>query len=904
MTLRTWLAASLAAAFLLGHSTPAVAAPARKPAKPAVRKPAPAKKPSSRAAKPAPAKEPAWMKDLLGLDIAPASATLTGPRSRQRLIVIASLKDGATVDATSLASFNVSNPKAGKVVNGTLLPVADGDLRLTARIGKHTSTPADFKVENTQNPASVEFIADIMPILAKTGCNSTACHGSPAGKGGFKLSLFGYEPELDHAAIVKDGEGKRIDANTPEKSLLLQKATMAVTHAGGLRFKKDSPDYRVMLEWIKSGAPGLGEFVTRVKDLVVFPDQPFMPAPGARQRMAVTAVFSDGSTQDVTEKVIYTSNDDAIAAVDDEGVVQANRSGETALMVRYLGQVGIARIAVLPTWRLQPDNKTRPANYVDEAVRAKLQKLHTAPSDLCTDEEFVRRVYLDVCGLIPSPEETEKFLADTSPNKRARLIDRLLDTPEHVDLWTLRWNDTLRNNPQLTRVGAADYAGWVRKQLETNRPYDEWVRDLLTATGKNSAQVLDPNNLPQQLQRMRNVEAYVQQLNNTPPNPASNYYIVSRDPLDVTSATSQIFLGVRIECARCHNHPFERWTNSDYFGLAAFFTGVQSRGSNQAPRIVTYNPRTPGPRDPKTNAVVDPRLLDDSEFTLQPMSDRRAVVAQWMTSADNPWFARALVNRLWGHYFGRGIVEPIDDFRVTNPASNPELLDALARDFTANKFDVRHIHRVILNSRTYQQSSRPNQFNASDTANFARYYPKRLMAEQLYDSISQATGVFLDAGRGGGRRQNPGLQGLGRYGMAPQGPIDRVMQLPALVAGQGRGAGPLAFLTTFGKPRRQAVCECERTADGNIGQALALMNGDVVNEKIAAPRGRIQQIAAARMEDGEAVSRVYVACLTRRPTPNELDEAVALVRSASSRREGIEDLAWSLLNSREFLFNH
>jgi hypothetical protein len=384
--------------------------------------------------------------------------------------------------------------------------------------------------------------------------------------------------------------------------------------------------------------------------------------------------------------------------------------------------------------------------------------------------------------------------------------------------------------------------------------------------------------------------------------------VISRDPLDTTSATSQIFLGVRIECARCHNHPFEKWTQSDYYGLAAFFTGVQSRGNNQTPSVVTVNPRNNGPRHPRTNEIVEPKTLNDIQVKVERGEDRRVELAAWMTSPENPFLAKSLVNRLWGYYFGRGIVEPVDDFRVTNPASNPELLDALAKDFTDRKFDVKAIHRVILNSRVYQQSSRPNQYNREDTSNFARYYPKRLMAEQLYDSISQATGVYLG---GPARRPNPRRRPMAAnlYGPQdiPQG-TTRIMQLPTVVAGArgggGANAGVVQFLDTFGKPRREAVCECERSPDGNIGQALALINGDEVNDKVASPSGRVQRLVSTGVPDAQLIEELYLAALSRRPIQAEMDEAGSLMRSSKSKAEAAEDLMWSLLNSREFLFNH
>ncbi|MCC2672232.1 MAG: Bacterial Ig-like domain (group 2) [Armatimonadetes bacterium] len=891
---------------------PAQAAPVRKAPvlKPTAKAPQKALQKASQKAAPAVAAVPA---DLTGLTLEPASIVLDGPRSLQYLVVTGTAKDGSTHDLTGQVRFSLADAKPAKVAGGVLRPVADGKTRLTATLGKLSTAPVEVTVQNATAPVAVEFINDVMPVLAKGGCNATACHGSPVGKGGFKLSLFGYEPGEDFKAIAEDQKGKRINAKAPEQSLLLTKATMSIPHAGGVRFKTDSPEYKILLAWLKEGAPGVGEFEARVKQLRVLPGQPWMPRPEAVQRLVVVAEMTDGSVRDITQKAVYSSNDDAIADVDDRGLVTAKRPGETAVMVRYLGQVAISRIAVLPSWKL-PESKLGQANYIDKLVQAKLQKLRTAPAPLCSDEEFVRRTYLDACGIIPTAEEAKAFLEDTSPDKRAKLIDQLLARPEHTDLWTLRWNDTIRNNPRLTRVGAEPFAQWIREQIASNRPYNEWVSDILTATGKTSPMQLDMANLPRQLQRQleganprqkERIEAMVQDLNSRPANPPANYFVISKDPLDTTSATSQIFLGVRIECARCHNHPFEKWTQNDYYGLAAFFTGVQARGNNQTPSVVTVNFRTGNPRHPKTNEIMEPKTLDDLQVKVPKGEDKRVELAAWMTSPENPFFARSLVNRLWGHYFGRGIVEPVDDFRVTNPASNPELLDALAKDFVDHKFDLKQMHRTILNSRTYQESSVPNQYNRHDVSNFARYYPKRLMAEQLYDSISQATGVYLGGGGRAGRR--PGK--AARYGASEvAGGTNRVMQLPTVVAGArgggGANAGVVQFLDTFGKPRREAVCECERSYDGNIGQALALINGDEVNDKIAAPQGRVQRLIRSTTTEAQLAEELYLAALSRRPTPEELNDATSLLRSSKTKAEGAEDLMWSLLNSREFLFNH
>jgi hypothetical protein len=915
-----WLsgaALTLAGLGLLAGSPTADAASGRRAARhpaasshgPAARKPAPAPDPSA---------------GITRLEIAPASAVLDGPRAIQHLLVSATMKDGGTTDVTDQVTLTLGNPHLAKVASGVVMPLADGETHLVAKLGRVSSPSILITIRSTKAPSPVDFVNDVMPILAKEGCNSTACHGSPAGKNGFKLSLFGYDPAADHAAIVEGSGGRRVNLKDPIHSLILLKPSFSIPHGGGQRFKVGSPEYHTLLAWLQAGAPGVSETAPHVQSVAVTPQQPWLPRPGSKQHLIVTATMSDGSSRDVTDKALFSANDDAIAKVDSDGLVSAARPGETAIMVRYMGQVAVSRVAVLPPWKLPHYPKLAQYNYIDRLVQAKLEKLRVVPSGLCTDEEFIRRATLDTCGIIPTVEEVQRFVADPSPDKRAKLIDQLLDRPEFIDLWTLKWNDALRNNPRLTREGALPYSNWIRDQVRQNRPFDQWVRDLLTATGKNADVKIDPANLPpqvqQQLAKRPRAEQLIQQINNAPFNPAANYYLVTRDPLDLTSATCQTFLGVRIECARCHNHPYEKWTQSDYYHLAAFFTGINAQGANQTPRLVSVNERATL-RMPDSKQVVEPRTLDGTvgaplvgvpgaaPLVGAPGADKRQALAEWLTSRSNPFFAEATVNRVWAQYFGRGIVNPIDDFRVTNPPSNSELLKALADDFVIHNFDLKYIHRLILNSRTYQQSSLPNQYNRQDTANFARYYPKRMMAEQLYDSISQATGVFPPLNR----PARPGLLKNGKKPvlnyyqqmLADQPLLTRATQLAVMAPGQRGPRGDLGvFLDTFGKPRREVVCACERSDDGNIGQALALINGDEVNAKIAAPQGRVQQLVQSNKPDSDVINELYLATLSRRPTVKEGSEARALIDAGKSRAEGISDLMWSLLNSREFLFVH
>ncbi len=951
-------------------TAPAVAAPPRKPAPPSPNPKSKIQNPKSVVPNPKSGHPRQRVirnpkSEIESLILEPKSATLTGPRARQRFLVTATLKDGTTLDVTDRAVFKTTSAKVARIAAGGIAaPVADGETQVTASLGARTAPPATLTVQEAAGEAAISFVNDVMPVLSKQGCNASICHGSPAGKGGLKLSLFGYEPDLDHTALT-GGSGSNSNSNSnskaeqppssssttsssatpqpsrvnlkhPEKSLLLLKPSTGVPHQGGLRFKKGSPEYNTLLAWIRAGAPGLGELEARVRTIEALPDERLLPNPGATQRLVITATLSDGTTQDVTGQALFDTNEESIATVSPQGVITAKHPGETAIMVRHLGQVAICRVAVLAPervsqWPQLPTAALKGARYIDEAVFAKLRKLGVLPSDLCSDEEFLRRATLDVIGQVPTVAETRAFLAEceaerkngpartavdsdsssTPPHPhtgvpppaerapappvrglgltpsaaaRQRLIESLLARPEFADVWTLKWSDLLRNNPRLTRGGVSAYHKWIREQVEKNVPYDQWVKALLTAVGQQD--------------EVGSV----------------NYFMVSRDPLDLTSATSQVFMGVRIECARCHNHPFEKYTQGDYYGLAAFFTGIRRIGNgNMVPAQVVSLPAQPiGPlgrrprrgvfqvRHPKTNQPVEPKVLDETEIKVEE-PDGRAAFADWLVSPNNPFFARAIANRIWGHFTGRGIVDPVDDFRSTNPPANPELLDALAKAVVEHKFDLKALMRDILNSRVYQLSSRANKYNQSDTRNFARAYPRRLTAEQLFDSIS----VACDAVTPLVPPRRPNAPAAGNViAQAIRDSLDenttRAHQIPI-----PRAPGEVGvFLDAFGRPRREVVCECERSADGSVTQALVLINGELINRKIQFPIGRVRMLIRSGKPDEEVIEELTLATLSRKPAPEELREARALIRSGKTREEGIYDVMWGLLNTREFLFNH
>jgi hypothetical protein len=784
------------------------------------------------------------------LVVYPSQVTLTGPRDEQRLIVLGVWADGQKRDLTRAATFATSQAKTATVDKaGVVHPASDGTATLTVEAaGARAEVPVTVAKATADVP--VNFSTEIEPILTRAGCNSGGCHGKSSGQNGFRLSLFGFDPAFDHDQIVRSNEGRRVVVSDPERSILLAKPSLVMEHGGGERLKRNGRDYVRLRQWLEDGAPEPSANDPHVTKLEVFPPARLMAA-GEEQQLAVTAVWSDGRREDVTPTAQFDALNDAVAAVTPAGLVTAKTAGETHVMVRFGGQVAVASVT-LPYSRIADYPKLPANNFIDEKLIAKWRELGLTPSPLCPDEEFLRRLYLDAIGTLPTPEEIKTFVADRSPDKRAKAIDKVLDRPEFVDWWSLKWGDLLRIDRQaLEEKGMWSFHNWVRAELRDKRPVDEFVRDVVTAEGSTFTE-----------------------------GPA-NFYRVGRTAEDWAETTSQVFLGVRMQCAKCHHHPFEKWSQDDYYGMSAFFARLGTKNSQEfglfGRETVVFLRPTGDARNPRKGNVVKPHPLDgpetDDEF------DRRKKLADWLTAPDNPFFARNIVNRFWGYLMGRGLVEPLDDMRATNPASNPELLDALAADFVAHKYDLKHLLRTILSSRAYQLSSAVTAGNKADGANthFARYTVKRLTAEQLADAVDFATGT---------REKYPGV---------PLG--TRAIQLPDT---EYRSY----LMDTFGRPPRQITCECERTARPNIAQALHLLNGDFLNKKIADKAGRVEKLAAAKVDVPKAVEELYLATLSRPPSEDELAKAGGWVKSAPSPREGLQDLLWTLVNSKEFLFNH
>jgi len=698
--------------------------------------------------------------------------------------------------------------------------------------------------------APLSFVKDVMPIINKQGCTSGPCHGGAKGKNGFKLSLRGYDPEFDYRAIVHDMAGRRFNRTEPGKSLILLKATMALPHGGGLRFEESSEAYRTIYEWIEQGTPFGDPVAATVSRLEVTPPEFFAPKPGLTQQLKVVAHYADGSSRDVTRLAGYTSNTPTVTEITDDGLIKTIRRGEAAMLVRYEGKLSVINVTAITD---EPGFQWKPMavhNYIDRHVNAKLERLKILPSGIASDADFLRRVYYDLIGMPPTPEETRAFLADRTPQrqKRSAVIEKLLAREEFVNHWSVKWSDLLQvNRNKLGDKGVWAFREWIRESLSENKPYDRMVRELITSRGS------------------------------TYKNPPANFFRFTREPKVAMETTTQLFLGVRMVCAQCHDHPFEQWTQNQYYNLTAFFGQLAVKNGEDSDEEVVYDKREEFEiLHPKDSRPMPAKFLYPVEKTAVRESDLRESLADWLTSKSNPLFAKSMVNRMWSYFTGRGIIDPVDDIRASNPPSNPALLDALTKDFIDHNYDLRHIIRTIVNSRTYQGSFETNASNAEDEINFSHAYPRRLSAEQFYDGIHIAAGT------------RPKLA---------QVPKDSLAQdLPDPAIGKG------GFLDVFGRPERQTSCECERRSDVSLVQALNLLNGSTIAEAIADPEGRIARLILAGADDRKLVEEIYLAALNRPPQGNELDLAMTYL-AKGARAERAQDLMWALLNSNAFLFN-
>jgi len=783
------------------------------------------------------------------LSLEPAPIILDRPGATQQLLVSTTGSDGAPRDLTGQARFTSSNPQVATITRtGRIVAIADGTFTVEAVVGA-ARVKAEVTVKNFRAPVRWSFANQITPILTFGGCNQSACHGSPAGKNGFKLSLFGYEPDADYAALVTKVPGRRVNSKAPLESLALRKPTMTEPHGGGPRFTKDSAEYKTLLAWIQAGAPFGDKDTPTIARLEVRPGYRVLYRKDEKQPLLVAALYSDGTREDVTAKTVYSANDEAILKVDQAGIVTpTGGAGDAAILVRYGGQVAAA---VLGATMLPPagDFPAPSDNLVDREVYAKLGHLRIRPSPPASDEEFIRRIYLDLIGALPSAAEIRLFVSSADPNKRAYLVDQLLERPEYADLQTLLWADRLRSDSRFHRVGGVrSYYRWLQEEFAASRPLDKLARALLTARGTN--------------------------FTNGPANYWGNYDKIST-PVEVAIQTGQVLMGVRIGCAQCHNHPFEKWTQDDFYSLAAVFSQVAEFHTKNSQEFDLRLDPNRALLHPVTKKASVPRYLGGDPIDAEPGADRRIQFARWLTAKDNPFFARAMANLVWRNLMGRGLVQPVDDMRDTNPPTHPALLDALAGELASHDFDQKHLIRLIANSRTYQHSSVANESNRLDFKYYSRAYPKRMMAEVYMDSIAQATGVpdsFKDW---------------------PE--AKRAVQLPD-------NRYPSIFMEVFERSNRLVICDREESV--TTSQALHFVNGPEMQAKLSGPDGRLARWLTPGRTDGEVLEEMFLTTLSRRPLPQEKDRLLTRIAAASSKREVFEDVLWAILSSKEFVFNH
>ena len=784
--------------------------------------------------------------------VLPQEVHLTGPEARQRLLIESA--DGSIVTGPVVGdvSYVSENARVATVVEGAVVPVGNGSTTIFVTVnGRKTSTKVlveKFAVEHRWS-----FRNHVQSVLSKTGCNGGACHGAAAGKSGFKLSLRGYDPDADFFSITRQSRGRRVVSHDPGRSLILTKPLGLIPHKGGVRFTEDSLEFNVISGWIAQGQSPPSNDDSRIERLEILPDVSRLKI-GVEQPMVVLAHFNDGRVEEVTRWARYTSTNQAVCVVDDRGLLKVLGNGEGAVVAWYLTLNSTATVTVPHEPPVGPDvfSKLTRANFIDDLVLEKLASLNVPPSPKSDDSEFLRRSFLDTIGLLPTVEQAQSFLAETDPEKRNRLIEQLISRPEFVDYWSYQWSDLLLlTEKRLKPLALKSYYQWIRERVAENSPWDEFVRGILLAVGS------------------------------TFENGAANFYALHQDPQDMVETSSMAFLGMSLQCARCHDHPNEKWSNDDYYGMVSLFSHVRNKDFSNtddgnrtiflADRGEVLQPRTARPQPPKP--------LDGDALSCDDPADRRIHLANWLTSAQNPYFTRSIVNRVWANFFGRGLVEAVDDLRLTNPASNEKLFARLARDFVSHKYDLKNLMRTILQSETYQRSPATLTANAFDHRFYSHSYPRRLKAEVMLDAFSQVTDVPTTF-----KGQPIGM---------------RATQLPdANIASY--------FLDTFGRPERVLTCACERSNDPSMTQAFHLTNGPTIQEKLESQEGRIPRFIESNTSPEEIIRTTYLAAFSRLPTDNETLQLLAVFAETSplEKRQVVEDLFWSIFTSREFLFQH
>jgi len=798
---------------------------------------------------------------LESIRIFPSEIHLGNQRSSQRIVVEGYYANGYSQDLSASAKVTSANSAVIRIEGSEAKPVASGITTITATVAS-TRAEAKAVAKGIEQPAVWSFRNHVIPVLTKSGCNMGACHGAAAGKGGFKLTLRGYDPETDYLVMTREAVGRRICREEPGQSLVLLKPTLFVAHGGGRRFGTESVEYQVISQWIAEGtqAPASGD--RRIDHIEIEPSSSKL-WPKTRQQLVVKACFNDGYVEDVTRWVRFESTNSGTASVDDTGLVELKGSGEAAITAMYLSKVAVSTLVVPYPNEIDPGvfSKAEQHNYIDRLVLQKLETLNIAPSQLSTDSEFIRRACLDTTGSLPSEMEAKEFLASSNPNKREELVEHLLKSEAYVDYWAYKWSDLLllsdnqatSGNKKLNPTAVRSFYNWIRSSVQQNKPWDQMVRQLLVSTGSSRQ------------------------------NGALNFYQIHKDPVRLTENTMVAFMGLRLTCARCHNHPLEKWTQVDYFKMANLFARVKQKDGDAPGEIIVFDTIEGDIDHPRLNKPLPPTPLDGHAMALDSTENRREHLADWLTSSQNDSFARTIVNRVWANFMGRGLADPVDDIRSTNPPSNEPLMAALVKDFVDHGYDLRYLAKVILTSATYQRSWRTNPSNANDDRYFSHYLAKRLSAEVILDAVSAVTRVPTEF---------PGYA-----------PGTRALQLPDTSIDS-------YFLDVFGRPQRAATCECERDSQPNLRQTLHVINGDTINQKLSAEGGWIDHAVKQHLDNNQVLKELYLSAYSRYPTDSEIAETNALLgagdqpQGARERRQAIEDFAWAMLTDKEFVFNH
>lgn len=780
---------------------------------------------------------------IRALRLEPASLTLLDGSDERRVLVLGQSADGLVYDLTAEAEFKPDS-SAIEVTDGLIKPKAPGQTSVTISVGgKKAKLPV--KVESAEVPP-IGFVKDVEPVISKVGCNSGPCHGAAKGKNGFKMSLRGYDPEFDYQALINDLSGRRFNRVKVEDSLMLLKPTAEVPHEGRQVLKPGSREYHVLKQWIVEGTKYEDPIKNRATKIEVLPNDIELDLPGRSHQLLVLAHYPDGTTRDVTRDAILSSNNEEITKITNN-VVTGIRRGEAAVLVKYEGNYSTRLVTVMGDRTGFKNVSFAENNYIDQHAVAKWKRMKIQPSELCTDADFIRRAALDLTGVPATPEKVRQFLADKSSSKRSKLVDELINSPDFGKYWANKWADLLQCNSEiLGEKGVWIFRQWIEKSITDNVPYDQFARTLLLARGSSYH------------------------------NPEVNYLRALRDTEKMTEDISQTFLGVRFNCNKCHDHPFEKWTQNQYYEFGAYFAKVGTKNGEVSGEQILFTKYDGGEvKHPKTDIPVTAKVPVGSASEPPKDGDRRDAFVDWMTSKDNPFFAKSMANRTWSYFFGRGIIDPVDDIRGSNPASNPELLDALTADFVKSGFDVKHLMRTICNSRTYQLSVVANKWNEDDTVNFSHASPRRLSAEQLLDALAVATG------------SRPKIKGMPTTMRAVEIPDGMVKEND--------------FLSLFGRPKRQSACECERTSNVTLSHALNLINGATISDAVSTKNNRISKLVEGEKDNAKVVEEIYLSVLNRPPNEKEI-KSIDLGEGAM-RLEVAQDLAWALLNSPAFLFN-